>query len=67
LQSIPINGAADQFLLYIDGVGWAGKDSPYQVFSVWFSIIPKRDDILFPAATGAAAANISSATYHSTI
>lgn len=67
LRPVPINRVEDQFLLYIGGVGGSGKTHLIKSFMFGLSIIQKRDEVLLTASTGAAAANIGGATYHSAL
>ena len=67
LQPIEIHSARDQFLLYLGGVGGVGKTHLIKAFMYGLSIMRKHDDVLLTASTGAAAANVSGATYHSAL
>jgi hypothetical protein len=67
LHAIRINSVQDQFLLYLGGVGGVGKTHLIKAFMFGLSIIRKHDDVLLTASTGAAAANVNGATYHSAL
>jgi hypothetical protein len=67
LQPVQINSVRDQFLLYLGGVGGVGKTHLIKAFIYGLSIMQKHDDVLLTASTGAAAANVSGATYHSSL
>ena len=67
LHPIPINSARDQFFLYLGGVGGVGKTHLIKAFMFGLSILRKHDDVLLTASTGAAAANVNGATYHSAL
>ena len=67
LHPIPINSARDQFFLYLSGVGGVGKTHLIKAFMFSLSIMQKHDDVLLTASTGAAAANVTGATYHSAL
>ena len=67
LHPIPINSACDQFFLYLGGVGGVGKTYLIKALMFGLSIMQKHDDVLLTASTGAAAANVNSATYHSAL
>jgi hypothetical protein len=67
LHPIRINSARDQFLLYLGGVGGVGKTHLIEAFMFGLSIMRKHDDVLLTASTGAAAADVNGATYHSAL
>jgi hypothetical protein len=67
LLPIRISSVRDQFLLYLGGIGGVGKTHLIKAFMFGLSIIRKHDDVLLTASTGAAAANINGATYHSAL
>jgi hypothetical protein len=67
LHPIRISSVHDQFLLYLGGIGGVGKTHLIKAFMFGLSIIRKHDDVLLTASTGAAAANINGATYHSAL
>jgi hypothetical protein len=67
LHPIRINSARDQFLLYLGGVGGVGKTHLIKAFMFGLSIMRRHDDVLLTASTGAAAANVNGATYHSAL
>ena len=67
LHPVCINSVRDQFLLYLGGVGGVGKTHLIKAFIFGLSIIQKHDDVLLTASTGAAAANVNGATYHSAL
>jgi hypothetical protein len=67
LHPIRISSVRDQFLLYLGGIGGVGKTHLIKALMFGLSIIQKHDDVLLTASTGAAAANISGATYHSAL
>ena len=67
LHPVPINSVRDQFLLYLGGIGGVGKTHLIKALMFGLSIIQKHDDVLLTASTGAAAANIGGATYHSAL
>jgi hypothetical protein len=67
LHPIQINTAEDQFLLYLGGVGGVGKTYLIKAFLFGLSILQRKDEVLLTASTGAAAANIGGATYHSAL
>jgi hypothetical protein len=54
-------------LLYLGGIGGVGKTHLIKALMFGLSIIQKHDDVLLTASTGAAAANINGATYHSAL
>jgi hypothetical protein len=62
-----INSVRDQFLLYLGGVGGVRKTHLIKAFIFGLSIIQKHDDVLLTVSTGAAAANVNGATYHSAL
>lgn len=65
LHPVRINSVCDQFLLYLGGIGGVGKTHLIRAFMFGLSILRKHSDVLVTASTGAAAANIDGATYHS--
>ena len=67
LYPIRIKSSRDQFLLYLGGVGGVGKTHLIRAFMFGLSIVRRHEDVLLTASTGAAAANISGATYHSSL
>lgn len=67
LQPVEINSVRDQFLLYLGGVGGVGKTHLIKAFMFGLSIMRRHDDVLLTASTGAAAANVNGATYHSAL
>ena len=67
LNPVQINSVQDQFLLYIGGIGGVGKTHLIKAFMFGLSIIRRHDEILLTASTGAAAANVNGATYHSAL
>ena len=67
LLPIRIGSVRDQFLLYLGGIGGVGKTYLIKAFMFSLSIIRKHGDVLLTASTGAAAANINGATYHSAL
>jgi hypothetical protein len=67
LHPVRINSVGDQFLLYLGGIGGVGKTHLIKALMFALSIIRKHDDVLLTASTGAAAANINGATYHSAL
>ena len=67
LLPVRISSVRDQFLLYLGGIGGVGKTHLIKAFIFGLSIIRKYDDVLLTASTGAAAANINGATYHSAL
>ncbi|KAH6698200.1 hypothetical protein BKA61DRAFT_439453, partial [Leptodontidium sp. MPI-SDFR-AT-0119] len=67
LHPVRISSVRDQFLLYLGGIGGVGKTHLIKAFMFSLSIIRKHDDVLLTASTGAAAANIGGATYHSAL
>ena len=67
LHPVRINSVRDQFLLYLGGIGGVGKTHLIKALMFGLSIIQKHDDVLLTASTGAAAANINGATYHSAL
>jgi hypothetical protein len=67
LHPIRISSVRDQFLLYLSGVGGVGKTHLIKAFIFGLSIMRKQDDVLLTASTGAAAANVNGATYHSAL
>jgi hypothetical protein len=67
LLPIRIRSVHDQFLLYLGGIGGVGKTHLIKAFMFGLSITRKHDDVLLTASTGAAAANINGATYHSAL
>jgi hypothetical protein len=67
LRPIQIDSVRDQFLLYLGGIGGVGKTHLIKAFLFGLSIMRKHDDVLLTASTGAAAANVNGATYHSTL
>jgi hypothetical protein len=67
LHPIRIDSVRDQFLLYLGGVGGVGKTHLIKAFIFGLSIMRKHDDVLLTASTGAAAANVNGATYHSAL
>ena len=67
LHPVQIRSVRDQFLLYLGGIGGVGKTHLIKALMFGLSIIQKHDDVLLTASTGAAAANIGGATYHSAL
>ena len=67
LHPVRINSVCDQFLLYLGGIGGVGKTHLIRAFMFGLSILRKHSDVLVTASTGAAAANIDGATYHSAL
>jgi hypothetical protein len=67
LDPVLVTTVDDQFLLYLGGVGGVGKTLLIKAFIFGLSIIEKLNDVLLTASTGAAAANINGATYHSAL
>ena len=67
LHPVQINSVCDQFLLYLSGIDGVGKIYLIKAFMLDLSIMRKHDDVLLTASTGAAAANINGATYHSAL
>jgi PIF1-like helicase len=67
LHPVRINSVRDQFLLYLGGIGGVGKTYLIKALMFGLSIMQKHDDVLLTASTGAAAVNISGATYHSAL
>jgi hypothetical protein len=67
LHPVQINCVRDQFLLYLRGIGGVGKTHLIKAFMFGLSIMQKHDKVLLTASTGAAAANINGATYHSAL
>lgn len=67
LHPVQINSVRDQLLLYLGGIGGVGKTHLIKALMLGLSIIKKHDDVLLTASTGAAAANINGATYHSAL
>jgi hypothetical protein len=67
LHPIRINSVRDQFLLYLGRVGGVGKTHLIKAFMFGLSIMRKHGDVLLTASTGAAAANVNGATYHSAL
>jgi hypothetical protein len=67
LHPVQINSIRDQFLLYLGGIGGVGKTHLIKAFMFGLSIMRKHDDVLLTASTGAAAANVNGATYHSAL
>jgi hypothetical protein len=67
LHPIPINSARDQFFLYLGGVGGVGTTHLIKAFMFGLSIMRKHNDVLLTASSGAAAANVNGATYHSAL
>lgn len=67
LYPVQISSVHDQFLLYLGGIGGVGKTHLIKAFIFGLSILLKQNDVLLTASTGAAAANINGATYHSAL
>jgi ATP-dependent exoDNAse (exonuclease V) alpha subunit len=67
LDPVSVTTVDDQFLLYLGGVGGVGKTHLIKAFIFGLSITQKHHDVLLTASTGAAAANINGATYHSAL
>jgi hypothetical protein len=67
LHPVQIKSVRDQFLLYLGGIGGVGKTHLIKAFMFGLSIMQKHEDVLLTASTGAAAANINGATYHSAL
>ena len=67
LDPVSVTTVDDQFLLYLGGVGGIGKTHLIKAFIFGLSITQKHHGVLLTASTGAAAANINGATYHSAL
>lgn len=67
LHPVRINSVRDQFLLYLSGISGVGKTHLIKALMFGLSIMQKHDNVLLTALTGAAAANISGATYYSAL
>jgi hypothetical protein len=67
LHPIRVSLVRDQFLLYLGGVSGVSKTHLIKAFIFGLSIVRRYDDVLLTASTGAAAANVNGATYHSAL
>jgi hypothetical protein len=67
LYPVRINSVYDQFLLYLSSISGISKTYLIKAFMFSLSVLRKHSDILLTASTGAAAANIGSATYYSAL
>jgi hypothetical protein len=67
LYPLRINSVQDQFLLYLGSISRVSKTYLIKALIFGLSIIRKYNNVLLTASTRAAAANINSATYYSTL